>query len=495
MPGVPRSRGCQTCKDRKVKCDETWPTCTRCAVINSPCPGPTSLVKFVSKTHHGARANTGGQPLTGQPRQVTFRNSHLPIRFHSLNQSDYENPRPNPTTRYDRIALKLISNLERGPDGITTLRMSYLPELPQRLSESKCLRDSVDLFCSALIDFRSHKPEGELHVMVQYGKALRSLRMALVGKDALKPETIAAMALIERMEGLFKRGSPSNVHTKGILQVLKAKGPPKLKDHLDVAVANELYGVLLNDWSLRESCSFFKAPGWQEALDQGIEQFMSEVDMGPFSKQDTVEFVECSRKLHGFILEFHRISNQSYTTEIKQAIESLCQKVSKVEVAVTRIATASKDSALKQGAIVEKPDLESPVGMKFEFRSPFMAMVYLGTVSVQIVLLRILYESSVIVGSSDAEEIDQRLREACRESWKAVPFFRSLESIVAENLMAPLYVSYEAANELEEEYLLDAVQYMDRYLNRFPRDRSQLRQMMVHVAKLMTGRASQPSLE
>ncbi|CAH0047685.1 unnamed protein product [Clonostachys solani] len=494
MPGVPRSRGCQTCKDRKVKCDETWPTCTRCAVINSPCPGPTSLVKFVAKNPHGAKTNTGGQPLTREPRQITFRNSHLPIRFHSINQSDYQKPRPNPTTRYDHIALRLISSLERGPEGITTLRMSYLPELPVRLSESKCLRDSVDLFCAALIDFRSHKPEGELHVMTQYGKALRSLRMALLGNEALKPETMAAMALIERMEGLFKRGSPSNVHTKGILQVLKMKGPPKLKDHLDVAVANELYGVLLNDWTLRESCSFFKAPGWQEALDRGVEQFTSEVDMGPFSKHDTVEFVEYSRQLHAFILEFQQISSQSPTIETKPAIESLCRRVSEAEVEVARIATASKDSALKQGAMVEKPDPKSPVGRKYEFRSPFFAMVYLGAVSVQIVLLRILYESAAIVESSDAEDTGQRLREVCCESWKAVPYFRSLESIVAENLMAPIYVSYEAANELEEEYLLDAVEYIDRDLKRFPPERSQMRHMMVHIAKLMTGRASQSNL-
>jgi hypothetical protein len=70
--------------------------------------------------------------------------------------------------------------------------------------------------------------------------------MALLGNEAVKPETMAAMALIERMERLFRRGTPSNVHTKGILQVVKMKGPPKLKDHLDVAVANELYGILVS---------------------------------------------------------------------------------------------------------------------------------------------------------------------------------------------------------------------------------------------------------
>ncbi|KAK7229793.1 hypothetical protein V2G26_001963 [Clonostachys chloroleuca] len=495
MPSGPRSRGCQTCKDRKLKCDENWPTCTRCAVMNSPCPGPTSLVKFVTKKPHGARAsNTGGQPSAGEPRQVTFKKPHHPIWFHSIYQSDYQKPRSNPTTRYDHIALRLVSSLERGPQGITTLSMSYLPELPARLSESKCLRDSVDLFCSALIDLRNHKPEGELHVMTQYGKALRSLRMALLGNEAVKPETMAAMALIERMERLFRRGTPSNVHTKGILQAVKMKGPPKLKDHLDVAVANELYGILLNDWSLRESCSFFNEPGWQVAIDQGIEQFASEVDMGPFSKHDTFEFVECSKKLHAFMVEFNQLSNQSHTTETKLAIESLCRRVSEVEVALARIVAAAKNSTLKQGTMDEKPDPESPLGTKYEFRSPNYAMVYLGAVSAQIGLLRILHDSAVIVGSPDAEITDKRLRERCRESWKCLPYVLSLESIVAENFMGPIYVSYEAANEEEEEYLLDAVEYIDRYVKRFPSDRSQIRQIMVETARLMTGRASQPNL-
>ncbi|CAH0004451.1 unnamed protein product [Clonostachys byssicola] len=493
MPSGPRSRGCQTCKDRKLKCDENWPTCTRCAVISSPCPGPTSLVKFVTKKPRGARASSGGgQPLTGEPRQITLKKSHRPIWFHSIYQSDYQKPRPNPTTRYDHIALRLVSSLERGPQGITTLSMSYLPELPARLSESKCLRDSVDLFCSALIDFRNHKPEGELHVMTQYGKALRSLRMTLLGNEAFKPETMAAMALLERMERLFRRGTPSNVHTKGILQAVKMKGPPKLKDHLDVAVANELYGILLNDWSLRESCSFFSAPDWQEAIDLGIEQFTSEVDMGPFSKHDTFEFVECSKQLHTFMSEFNQISNQSHTAETKLAIESFCHRVSEVDVALARIVTASKDSTLKQGTMVEKPDPESPMGTKYEFRTPNHGMVYLGAVAAQIGLLRILYESAVIVGSSDAETTGQRLRERCHECWKCLPYVLSLESIVAENFMGPIYVSYETANEEEEEYLLDAVEYIDRYVKRFPPNRSEIRQIIVETAKLMTGRASQP---
>lgn len=230
------------------------------------------------------------------------------------------------------------------------------------------------------------------------------------------------------------------------------------------------------------------------AIDQGIEQFSSEVDMGPFSKHDTFEFVECSKKLHAFMLEFNQISSQSHTTETKPAVESLCHRVSEVEVALARIVAAAKDSTLKQGAMVEKPDPKSPLGMRYEFRSPNYAIVYLGAISAQIGLLRILYDCTVIVESSDAEMTGQRLRERCQESWKCLPYVLSLESIVAENFMGPIYVSYEAANEEEEEYLLDAVEYIDRYVKRFPPDRNQIRQIMVETAKLMTGRASQPDL-
>ena len=46
MVGVPRSKGCRICVQRRVRCDLTRPTCSNCKKGNRPCPGYDSDLKF-----------------------------------------------------------------------------------------------------------------------------------------------------------------------------------------------------------------------------------------------------------------------------------------------------------------------------------------------------------------------------------------------------------------------------------------------------------------
>ena len=46
MVGVPRSKGCRICVQRRVKCDQTKPTCNNCKKGNRPCPGYGTDLKF-----------------------------------------------------------------------------------------------------------------------------------------------------------------------------------------------------------------------------------------------------------------------------------------------------------------------------------------------------------------------------------------------------------------------------------------------------------------
>ncbi|KAH8424931.1 Zn(II)2Cys6 transcription factor domain-containing protein [Aspergillus melleus] len=47
-PGL--SKGCKTCRDRKVKCDEKRPECTQCIRRGDKCPGPTAGPIFLQAT-------------------------------------------------------------------------------------------------------------------------------------------------------------------------------------------------------------------------------------------------------------------------------------------------------------------------------------------------------------------------------------------------------------------------------------------------------------
>lgn len=156
------------------------------------------------------------------------------------------NPYGNPTTLADRSAARLVNSMERDDQGITRVYLAYLPLLPNRLADSPCLRDVVELFCSAWTDFRRRQPQGDLMGMPQYGKALRSLSRALSGSQARNTETLAAMMLLDRTSTLFDRNQRSHIHVRGIRQAFINKGPPNMEDELDVDVTNEVNGLMVS---------------------------------------------------------------------------------------------------------------------------------------------------------------------------------------------------------------------------------------------------------
>lgn len=51
MVGINRSQGCILCVKRRVKCDETKPSCTNCLRYKAPCPGYQRDLKFVTVKH------------------------------------------------------------------------------------------------------------------------------------------------------------------------------------------------------------------------------------------------------------------------------------------------------------------------------------------------------------------------------------------------------------------------------------------------------------
>lgn len=61
MVGVPRSSGCQLCRQRRVKCDEARPECGNCRKYGTGCPGYERAIKFVSGKH--TIRSKGSRPL------------------------------------------------------------------------------------------------------------------------------------------------------------------------------------------------------------------------------------------------------------------------------------------------------------------------------------------------------------------------------------------------------------------------------------------------
>ncbi|KAK6337803.1 hypothetical protein TWF696_001283 [Orbilia brochopaga] len=65
MVGVAgRSKGCKTCRERKIKCDEARPGCVRCQKIGKECPGYARTLHFVYSTQQKASPITWEETAT-----------------------------------------------------------------------------------------------------------------------------------------------------------------------------------------------------------------------------------------------------------------------------------------------------------------------------------------------------------------------------------------------------------------------------------------------
>lgn len=74
------SKGCWTCKRRKVKCDETHPKCTRCIVAGVQCAGFAPRLRFI---HEEQRIRRHIATTQAQSHEFATRTSNHHLAFHS----------------------------------------------------------------------------------------------------------------------------------------------------------------------------------------------------------------------------------------------------------------------------------------------------------------------------------------------------------------------------------------------------------------------------
>lgn len=182
-----------------------------------------------------------------------------------------------------------------------------------------------------------------------------------------------------------------------------------------------------------------------------------------------------------------KILANPHDPEMMALATNLCQDLLEAEAVIREIAATSVENAINVGCIRILPDPESLVGHRYDFDYAMLCQIYLAMPTIRMMYLRIVYDLSALYDMPNLS-VYADYRATCEETWMAVPYVCSLESIVASNMMSPLYLSYEAADEREREYLLGIFTYLDRYLERNPKGKSKLDWAVLETAKLLTGR-------
>ncbi|KAL2808393.1 hypothetical protein BJX63DRAFT_424622 [Aspergillus granulosus] len=232
-PGGP-SRGCYTCRARKVKCDETKPICKRCVKGNRTCGGyrvlPPSKTTNKRSEHSQKRLARPSSTHEEQKDPMTKRLAGLSTppaiildQYQHQSQSEIE------TSMYAAFYSQII----RLPQ-VQSLHGGFLTTLPSILTDLKQPSTSPlpSAFTALLLTFVSDKRVtksqcAETEAMSCYGKALQLTRQLVEERDEQRATevimTIFVLGMYEDFTCEDHTKFTSNLHLDGAMAFVRTQ--------------------------------------------------------------------------------------------------------------------------------------------------------------------------------------------------------------------------------------------------------------------------------
>ncbi|RHZ50206.1 Zn(II)2Cys6 transcription factor [Aspergillus thermomutatus] len=252
------STGCQNCRQRHIKCDETRPSCKACVRTGRKCPGYRHPLDVVLRDHtafHRRKNNAvskSSKDVKGDTKEPTPTPVPVPVPSASSTAIVHATRTPQPATagswpvrREIGVPRKLYLPLE---DTVTSLffnsylylpkdphiRIGFMEILPQSYSKAR-FGSHVHLGALAVAFFSVAAWTGHrllLRTAEQFFvKALSRTREALEGDveqnldDMLM--TVLLLSTFEELSALKERRVPNKAHLRGAIALLNSLGAQK----------------------------------------------------------------------------------------------------------------------------------------------------------------------------------------------------------------------------------------------------------------------------
>ncbi|KFZ21112.1 hypothetical protein V502_02942 [Pseudogymnoascus sp. VKM F-4520 (FW-2644)] len=243
MVNVPgRSKGCLTCRRRKVKCDQSFPECLQCLEMRLPCPGARTGTFFVHTLpapppHWHTTQQTSVDPGSRLVSASTaVERPDTPLHF-----SLFSSIQPSRADFFDCLFLthfiESFGNLKASDSAVpSTIWLNELPGLltsPLPSLEKYSIRAGSMLFYGT----QTHDVSIQAEARILYARALRGLRYLLlqgacVGDSAASFTEGAICTAV--MLGHFESVDGTSLgawfqHVDGASMMLEAGGPERCR--------------------------------------------------------------------------------------------------------------------------------------------------------------------------------------------------------------------------------------------------------------------------
>ncbi|KAE8140414.1 hypothetical protein BDV38DRAFT_269017 [Aspergillus pseudotamarii] len=281
MVAVPYSKGCRTCIQRRVKCDETRPNCRRCELRSIQCPGYRKPLTFVVSTPSDSRRPVGPNP--------TYRSATSSAQCQRSNTSQSVPERGVWSyNNLDELVAPSLIQKTVAAQGVETLGFFIDATVPglyylysARLSVNwmnfarRHVESTLDPFVWSL------RCLGALHLGMKhqdqdtiassrsmYSRGIHGLRGLLRRPRFARSDMTLAIAV---MLGIYEMMDPITpqswlTHSSGIATLIRLRGPNAHRSGFGRTLLISFKSFIVADALIRGEACFLAEPAWQSAL-------------------------------------------------------------------------------------------------------------------------------------------------------------------------------------------------------------------------------------
>ncbi|KAI1289008.1 hypothetical protein F5Y03DRAFT_70987 [Xylaria venustula] len=263
------SRGCQMCRTRRIKCDETKPTCNQCSKSRRQCPGYMDDFDLMFRNETKAterRAQRANKKALAQKaeRQASSPSDTPSTPFFSQASSTTPSSSVVASPAFsieEQASCHFISHFILMPrDGRTVGHMDFLLPLLKQEDPDSHIRHAFNACALTFLNNR-RGVGGNIwdRALVEYSMALTKTNAALQSRESQQSDaSLAAVLLLGMFESISAKQISSfnwGSHVDGAVQLVKARGRKQIKSKVGLQLFIAVR-TLMTVWCLTAS----KAP-------------------------------------------------------------------------------------------------------------------------------------------------------------------------------------------------------------------------------------------
>ncbi|TVY61770.1 hypothetical protein Focb16_v013566 [Fusarium oxysporum f. sp. cubense] len=300
-----RSRGCLRCRQRRVKCDRSRPSCQRCIARNELCVGyrdegdlmfqhETAKVVLKSQTStpsNSSRSNTSKSPRDHRTRSRSVERAsessfsstasiNLPAAFPWLKDQS----KTEPVSKDDQIANTFMDKYVLFPCNESS-SPGFLEHLPCLFKEVNiegryALRFAVQACAFADLSREQSSEELAKRSLEYYGHALSALGQSLAEKNKTPDDyDLMTVVMLDIFETLFIPDSlMTGAHAQGMAHILRLRGHEQFHDPRGWGLFRLAHHRLQKQHLAKQLSPLPESQDWLETLNDNMASVKLEKD-------------------------------------------------------------------------------------------------------------------------------------------------------------------------------------------------------------------------